>query len=78
MGLSRPKWTSLGWPSLTVGGATPGAMSRWWPYSQVATTTAEGRLGDRHMPSGRRPLGPAKVGVTEGREQDVWRIAEDL
>ena len=46
--------------------------------SQVATTTVGGRLGDRHMPGGRRPLGPANVGVTEGRGQDVWRIKEDL
>ena len=54
MGLSGPEWTSTEWPSLAVGGATPGAMPRWWPFSQVATTIAGGRLGDRHMPCGRR------------------------
>ena len=31
-----------------------------------STTTAGGRLGDRHMPGGQRPLGPANGGVTEG------------
>ena len=30
-----------------------------------STTIAGGRLDDRHMPDGRRPLGPANVGVTE-------------
>ena len=30
-----------------------------------STTTAGGRLGDRHMPGGRRPLGLANGGVTE-------------
>ena len=34
--------------------------------------------GDRHMPDRRRPLGPANVGVTEDRGQDVWRMREDL
>ena len=29
------------------------------------TTAVGGRLGDRHMPGGRRPLGPANLGVTE-------------
>ena len=43
-----------------------------------STTTAGGRLGDRHMPGGRRPPGPANVGVTEDRGQVVWRIKEDL
>ena len=78
MGLSRPKLTSPGWPGLALGGATTGAMPRWWPSSQVATTTARGRLGDRHMPHGRRPPGPANVGVTEDRGKVVWRIKEDV
>ena len=80
MGLSRPEWTSPGWPSLAVGlaGATPGAMPRVWTSSQVATTTAGGRLGDHHMSGGRRPLGPANVGVTEDRGQVVWRIKQEL
>ena len=47
-------------------------------WAKVGTTTAGGRLGDRHMPGGRRPLGPANVGVTEDRIQNVWRIKEDL
>ena len=58
MGLSRPEWTSTGWLSLAVEGATTGAMPRVWPSSQVATTTAGERLGDCHMPGGRRPPGP--------------------
>ena len=80
MGLSMPEWTSPGWPSLAVGlgGATPGAMPRVWPSSQVATTTAGERLRDRHMPGGRRPPGPANVGVTEDRGQGVWRIKQEL
>ena len=80
MGLSRPEWTSSGWPSLAVGGATTDAMPRVWPSSHVATTTATagGRLGDRHMSGGRRPLGPANVGVTEDQGQVVWRIKEGL
>ena len=47
----------------------PGAISRVWPTSQVDyhCRAAGGRLGDRHMPGGRRPLGPANVGVTEDR-----------
>ena len=69
MGLSGPKWT-MGLSRRFH----PGVMPRWWPSSQVATTTAEGRLGDRHMPGGRRPLGPASVGVAEDRVQHVWRI----
>ena len=78
MGLSGPKWMSTGWPSLAVGGSDPGAMPRWWPSTQIGDTTAGGRLGYRHMPGGKRPLGPANVGVTEDGAQDVWRIKEDL
>ena len=33
-----------------IGGTNLGTMPRVWPSSQVATTTAGGRLGDRHMP----------------------------
>ena len=47
-----------------------GPPARW-------TTTAGGWLGDRHMPGGRRPLGPANVNVTEDRGKVVWRIKED-
>ena len=36
------------------------------------------RLGNRHMPVGRRPLGPANVDVTEDRVWLVWGIKEDL
>ena len=80
MSLSRPEWTSPGWPSLAVGlgGATPGATPRVWPSSQVSTTTAGGRLREHHMPGGRRPPGPANVGVTEDRRQVVWRIKQEL
>ena len=80
MGLSRTEWTSPGWPSLAVGleGATPGAMPRVWPSSQFTTTTAGERLSDRHMSGGRRPPGPANVGVTEDRGQVVWRIKQEL
>ena len=40
MGFGGPKWTTTGWPSLTVGGVTPGAMPRWWRSNQIATATA--------------------------------------
>ena len=63
---------------LAFGGATTGAMPRVWPSSLRWTTTAEGRLGDRHMPGGRRPLGPANGGVLEDWGQVVLRIKEDL
>ena len=76
--LSEPKWTSTGWPSLVVGRATPGAMPRWWPSSQVVTTTAGGRLGDRHVPGGLSQLGPANGGVIEDWRQDAWGLKEDL
>ena len=62
----------------TIGGATTGAMPRVWPSSQVATTTAGERLRDRLMSGGRRPPGPANVGVTEDRGQVVWRIKQEL
>ena len=63
-------------PGCRVGGATTGVMPHVWPSSQVSSTAAGGRLGDRHMPGGRRPLGSANVGVTEDRGQDVWRMEE--
>ena len=34
--------------------------------------------GDRHMPGGRRPLGPANGGVTEDWGYVILRIKEDL
>ena len=34
--------------------------------------------GDRHMPGGRRPLGPANGGVTEDWGKIILRIKEDL
>ena len=83
MGLSRPEWTwpagRGGWPSLTVGlgGATTGAMPRVWPPAR-STTTAGERLREHHMPGGRRPPGPANVGVTEDRGQVVWGIKQEL
>ena len=43
-----------------------------------STTTAGGGSGDRHMPSGRRPLDPANGSVTEDRGQVILRIKEDL
>ena len=80
IGLSRPEWTSPGWPSLAVGlgDATTGAMPRVCPSSLVATTTAGERLRDRHMSGGRRPPGPANVCVTEDRGQVIWRIKQEL
>ena len=53
-------------------------MPRVWSSSRVATTTAGGRLRDRYMSGGRRPLCPANVGVTDDRGQVVWRIKDDL
>ena len=76
MSLSGPKWMPPGLPSLAVRGAIPGAMPGWWSSSPVTTTTAGGRLGDRHMPGERRPPGPANVGLTEDRGQVVWGIKE--
>ena len=76
MGLSRPEWTSPGWPGLALGGATTGAMPRVWPFSHGST--AGERLRDRHMSGGRRPPGPANVGVTEDRGQVVWKIKQQL
>ena len=35
-------------------------------------------LGDRHMPGGQRPLGPANGGVTEDWGKVILRIKEDL
>ena len=43
-----------------------------------STTTAGGGSGDRHMPSGRRPLDPANGGVTEDWGQVILRIKENL
>ena len=78
MGLSRTKWTSPGWPSLTAGSATTGAMPRVWPSSLVDNHCG-GRLGDHHMHGGRRPLGPVNVfATTEDRGPDIWRIKEAL
>ena len=34
--------------------------------------------GDRHMPGGRRPQGPANGGVTEDWGKVILRIKEDL
>ena len=34
--------------------------------------------GDRHMPGGRRPLGPANGGVTDDWGKVILRIKEDL
>ena len=78
MSLSGPKWTSNGWSSLTVGGATPGAMPIAWPSSPIATITAGGRLDNRLMPSERRPLRPlvcgrANVGVI-GAQSDCKQL----
>ena len=65
MGLSRPKWTSAGWPRWWLLEVPPPASYRVCGPQARSTTTAGGRLGDRHMPGGRRPLGPANGGVTE-------------
>ena len=55
IGLSRPKWTLPGWPSLAFGGATTGAMPREWHSSQVdhhcrgtARVTATSPVDDVH------------------------------
>ena len=45
--------------------ATTGAMPRVWPSGQVDHQLPGDGSGDRHMPGGRRPLGPANGGVTE-------------
>ena len=63
MGLSRPKRTSPGWPRLAFGGC----------HHRAACVTLRpdppplpgDGSGDRHLPGGRRPLGPANGGVKE-------------
>ena len=43
---------------------------------QARSTTAGGGSGDRHMPGGRRPPGPANEGVTEDTGKVILRIEE--
>ena len=45
---------------------------------QARSTTAGGGSGDRHMPGGRRPPGPANEGVTEDAGKAIMRINEHL
>ena len=53
-----PKWTSIGWSNLAIGDSTPAQRhAAVAAPSQLETTTAGGRLGDRHIPGDRRPLG---------------------
>ena len=66
MGLSRLKWTSPGWPAETdLCRLPPPAPCHVCGPQARSTTTAGDGSGDRHMPGGRRPLGPANGGVTE-------------
>ena len=43
---------------------------------QARSTTAWGGSGDRHMPGGRRPQGPAKIGFPEDKgapeRSEIW------
>ena len=78
MGLSRSKWTSPGWSSLAFEVATTGAMPREWPLKPGGPPLPGDGSGDRHMPGGRRPLGPANGGVTEDWGKVILRIKEDL
>ena len=78
-------WVYLAWDPSPSWSPKPAAGSHR-ASSRVATTTAGGRLGDRHMRGGgHRPglvdavhLGPADGGVTEDRGQVVWSIKEEL
>ena len=78
-------WVYLAWDPSPSWSPKPAAGSHR-ASSRVATITAGGRLGDRHMRGGgHRPglvdavhLGPADGGVTEDRGQVVWSIKEEL
>ena len=80
MGLSRSKW-SVDVPRV----AEPGCIRRFHHRRHPACVVFQpgrdhhcrGRLGDHHMPGGRRPLSPANVGETEDRDM-FWRTNEDL
>ena len=65
MGLSRPKVDVARVAETGLWRSPPPALCRVCGPQARSTTTAGGRLGDRHMPGGRRPLGPANGGVTE-------------
>ena len=65
MGLSRPKWTSPGWPRLTFGGCHHQRHAACVALRPGRPPLPGDGSGDRHMPGGRRPLGPANGGVTE-------------
>ena len=78
MGLSRPKWTSSGWPRLAFGGCHHRCHATCVALRPGRPPLPGDGSGDRHMPGGRRPLGPANGGVTEDRGQVILRIKEDL
>ena len=65
MGLSRPTVDVARVAETGFWRLPPLAPCRVCGPQARSTTTAGGRLGDRHMPGGRRPLDPANGGVTE-------------
>ena len=78
MGLSRPKWTSPGWSSLAFWGCHHRRHAAWVALKPGGPPLPGDGSGDRHMPGGRRPLGPANGGVTEDWGKVILRIKEDL
>ena len=67
LGLGRPKWTSPGWLRLTFGGCHHRRHAACVTLRPGRPPLPGDGSGDRHMPGGRRPLGPANGGVTEDR-----------
>ena len=78
MGLSRPKWTSPWWSSLAFGGCHHRRHAALVALKPGGPPLPGDGSGDRHMPGGRRPLGPANGGVTEDWGKVILRIKEDL
>ena len=78
MGLSRPNWTPPGWPRLAFGGCHHRRHATCLALRPGRPPLPGDGSGDRHMPGGRRPLGPANGGVTEDRGYVILRITDDL
>ena len=78
IGLSRSKWMSRGWPRLAFGGRHHRRHAACVALRPGRPSLPGDGSGDRHMPGGRRPLGPANGGVTEDWGQVILRIKEDL
>ena len=67
-----------GWPRLTFGGCHHRRHAALVALRPGRPPLPVDGSGDRHMPGGRRPLGPANGGVTEDWGLVILRINEDL